>query len=212
MQAFANYGEIMFHVQNIPTQITGIVTHIAEICSNPISPIKEAYLNFDGIKVLIKTSIRSPIRKIQAILSKSLSPLITQGVEVIMVGYENLIYEDIILPILSVVESIISIVECIDVSQMITPELKQFYNAISEVLGIGTTFNVLMKCAYVNSIKGVKEVCELFIRLISKVFDSIEDIFNQMINIVNWIIDSTKNSIENLQLTIEKPKEIDLDK
>jgi DNA-directed RNA polymerase len=128
-----------------------------------------------------------------------------------MVGYENLIYEDIVLPILSVVASIIRIVECIDVAQMVTPELKQFYNSISQVLGIGTTFDVLMKCAYINSLKGVKEVCDLFIKLISKVFDSIGDIFTQLINIVNWIIDSTKNSVENLQLMIENPKEINLD-
>jgi hypothetical protein len=47
--------------------------------------------------------------------------------------------------------------------------------------------------------------------LISKVFDSIGDIFTKLINIVNWIIDSTKNSLDNLQLMIENPKEINLD-
>ena len=185
--------------------------HITEISSNPISPIRKAYLNFEGVKVLVKTSIRSPIRKLQAILSRSLSPIITQGVEIIIVGYDNLIYKDIILPILSVVESIIRIVECIDVSKMITPELKQFYNSIVEVLGIGTMYDVLMKCAYIKSIKGVEEVCNLFVRLVSKIFDSIKDIFGQLINIVNWIIDSTKNSVETLKLAIETPKEINLD-
>lgn len=211
MELFANSDEIMFHVQNIPSKISGVVSHIALICSNPISPIKEAYMNFKGVKVLIKTTICSPIRRLQAFFSKSLSPIIMQGVEVIMVGYENLIYTDIILPILSVIESVVRIVECVDVSQLITPELKQFYNSVAKVLGIGTMFNVLMQCAYVKSLEGVKEVCNLFINMISKVFDSIKDIFDQMINIVNWLVDSTKNSSESLQLKIENLEEINLD-
>lgn len=208
MELYANSQEIMSHIRNIPTKINGVITHITNICSNPIALLEKAYLNFKGIKVLIKTSIRMPIKKIQAFYSKSLTPILAQGVQVIMVGYDNLIYDKIILPILSVIESIVKIVERIDISRLITSELIRFYNTTAEVLGIKTTFDILTKCAHIKSIKEMKDVYNLFAKLVSKIFDSIADIFNQMINVVNWIIeDPDKKS----QLAFEIPKNIDLD-
>lgn len=197
------------YVQEIPMIITGIIAHIASVASNPLSLIKEAYLNPDGIKVLIKTSIRSPIRKLQSLFTRSLSPLATQAVEIIMVGYDNLIYEDVILQIMRVLECFIRIIEILDRSQMIVPELKNFYNSIGQVLGIGTTFDLLMRCAYIKNISDIQKIGDIFVNLLTTVYESIEDIFNQFVNIAEWInasIAGNLSEVKPIQLT--KPKEL----
>ena len=200
------FPEILMYIQEIPMTIVGIVGHIATVASNPIALIKEAYLNPDGIKVLIKSAIRSPIRRLQCLFTRSLSPLASQGVEILMVGYDNLIYQDIVLQILHVLECLINVVRIIDKEQMISPELVNFYNSIGKVLGIGTTYDILMRCAYINSIKGIKEVSDIFVKLLTSVYDSIEDIFNQLGNIVDWISNSMSGNQQSILTITEIPQ------
>lgn len=198
--------EILMHIQEIPMIIAGIVGHIAIVASNPVALIKEAYLNPDGAKVFIKSAIRSPIRNLQCLFTKSLSPVASQGVEILMVGYDNLIYQDIVLQILYVLECLINVVRILDKEQMISPELVNFYNSIGKVLGIGTTYDILMRCAYINSIKGVKEVSDIFVKLLTSVYDSIEDIFNQLDNIVDWISNSISGTQQSALTITEIPQ------
>lgn len=208
MEFAADIPQILMYLQEIPMTIAGIVQHIATIASNPVSLIKEAYLNFDGVKVLIKTGIRAPIRNLQCLFKRSLSPLASQGVEILMVGYDHLIYRDIILQILYVLECLIHVVEILDKQQMISPELVNFYNSIGNVLGIATTYNILMRCAYINSIKGVKEVADIFVRLLTSVYTSIEDIFKQLGNIVNWISNSMSGNQYAMLTITEIPQTV----
>lgn len=188
------FPEVIENFNSIPPNISKIIKQITTISTNPITIIEKVLISVDGVRILIK----SPFRKIRSLVSFSKKPLLEQNVDLIVCGYEKLIYNDIVVSSLNIFSSLIKSMEIIekrvnDVVELdITQNYKNIYNDFIKNLSIEQLRFNLTNLINSENKEEIKDNIKILLSAFSNTIQSVEEMFKNYLEILNRITEKLK--------------------
>lgn len=188
------FPEVIENFNSIPPNISKIIKQITAISTNPITIIEKVLISVDGVRILIK----SPFRKIRSLVSFSKKPLLEQNVDLIVCGYEKLIYNDIVVSSLNIFSSLIKSMEIIekrvnDVVELdITQNYKNIYNDFIKNLSIQQLRFNLTNLINSENKEEIKDNIKILLSAFSNTIQSLEEMFKNYLEILNRITEKLK--------------------
>lgn len=188
------FPEVIENFNSIPPNISKIIKQITTISTNPITIIEKVLISVDGVRILIK----SPFRKIRSLVSFSEKPLLEQNVDLIVCGYEKLIYNDIVVSSLNIFSSLIKSMEIIekrvnDVVELdITQNYKNIYNDFIKNLSIEHLRFNLTNLINSENKEEIKDNIKILLSAFTNTIQSVEEMFKNYLEILNRITEKLK--------------------